>query len=243
MAVFAVGVRSQPSAAQIKKLFALPDAVSVTHGAGSRVWSTTYKKYVWDIPYTVKLKTEMPGIFKIIKGISSFDIVGGQYVYWRDFVSENSYEGIKNPAAPDINHALEAIDFRRFDNTFGSVIGEYESMKMAAEPKWEWHTLNSVSFNVVVVYRVIYRGGRYGDEPQYQRRPGITPVDRIEAVRRIRLYRQGPNLPWDRFGVDTRVPNADGVLVKVEKLLDRHEYPASEVEKMARMSKVPTLTQ
>ncbi len=233
---------AQPSAAQIKKLFTLPNAVSVVvHKPGNRVWSETYKKYVWNIGFTVKNKTETPGVLRIVRGYSSFDIVGGRYIYWRDFISENSYEGIKSPTVADIS---EAIKVTADVNAFGGnlVIGEYESLKMAAEPSWEWHTMNSVSFNVVGVYRVVNYGGSHGGEPQYNPPQGFKAVDKIEAGMRIRLYRQAVNQPWNNIYISDRIKSEDGMLITVKKLLERKDYTYQEIDDLPRMSKVPVLT-
>src|SRR5688572_29459757 len=106
---------AQPSEAQIKKLFTIPGAVSVdVHRPGKRVWSSTYKKYVWDLPFTVKRKTDTPGVFLIVKGISSFDIVGGQYVYWRDFITSNTYEGLANPTPADVQALIKRFGEKEF---------------------------------------------------------------------------------------------------------------------------------
>ena len=235
-------ISAQPSDAQIKKLFTLPNAVSVVvHKPGKRVWSDTYKKYVWNLGFTVKNKTETPGVFRIVRGYSSFDIVGGRYIYWRDFISENSYEGIKNPTVADINQALAAANVNDFGGN--GVIGEYESLRMAPEPSCEWHTMNSVSFNVVGVFRVVNNGGSHGDEPQYNPPQGFQAVDKIEAVMRIRLYRQAVNQPWNNIGVSDRIESKDGMLITVRKLLERKDYRYKEINNLPRMSKIPQLTQ
>lgn len=176
---------AQPSAAQIKKLFTLPNAVSVVvHKPGKRVWSEGYKKYVWDIAYTVKLKTETPGVLRIVRGISSFDIIGGRYVYWRDFVSDNSYEGIANPTAADLRALIERFGEKEFIGRRSDVIGKIESIKLAGEPKYEWHTINSVSFNVVAVYTRKGNGN-------------TAPDERGEQTTRVRLYRDDPKAEWN----------------------------------------------
>lgn len=237
-------VSAQPTAAQLKKLFTIPGAVSVVvHKPGKREWSSTYKKYVWNIWFTVKRKTDTPGVFVTVKGYSSFDIVGGKYIYWRDFISENTYDGQKNPTVSEINQALTTGDLRDF-NYNGNVIGEYETMKLSAEPDWEWHTQNSVSFNVAAVFYLTDRG-RYGSEPWYSPPTGFKAVDRVESVLRIRLYRDGANLPWRGIHVSDRIPTFAGSNTIAEriKLLERKEMPEAEFRQRAKMSKIPMLTQ
>jgi len=91
---FASAVSAQPTDAQIKKDLTGPKTVSVVLGKpGTREWSSTYKKYVWNRNFTAKLKTEDPRIFVIVKGYASYDIIGGRFAFWRTFTTSNSYEG------------------------------------------------------------------------------------------------------------------------------------------------------
>ena len=246
--VFSVGESfGQPSDAQIKKAISGPKTVSVTLGSpGTVEWSSTYKKYVWSRNFTAKVKTDEPGVFVTVKGYASYDVMGGRYVFWRTFTSANSYTGKKNPTVSEINDALESASLREFDPA-NSIIGEFESLKISADPMWEWHTPNSVSFNAVAVFTAIYRGGSYSGEPIHNHPSGMTTVDKIESILRIRLYRIDEKTPWDRVGVKrpqmSRVKNSTRESIYLEKLLERKDYPNAEVQRMARMSKVPLLKQ
>ena len=233
---------AQPTDAQLKKVLTSPRTVSVTlNGLGKIEWSSTYKKYVWSRYFTAKLRTDTAGEFLIVKGYASYDVMGGRYVFWRTFTSSNSYEGKKNVTASEINQALETAELRNF-NYNGAVIGEYETMKLAAAPDWEWHTLNSVSFNVVAVFRRDALG-RYGNEAYYSPPAGFRAVDRVEAFLRIRLYRDGAKLPWRGVHVSDSIPTSAGANTIAERirLLERKEYPEAQVKQMARMSKIPRL--
>lgn len=237
-------VYAQPSAAQLKKQLTSPRTVSITLGEpGTIEWSKTYKKYIWTRSFTARLKTDKPGEILVVKGYAAYDVMGGRYVFWRTFTSGNSYEGKKNPTVEEINQALETAKIEDF-NYNGTVIGEYESMVISAEPDWEWHTPDSVSFNVVAVFKLTDRG-RYGSESWYSPPSGFKAVDRAEAILRIRLYRDGANLPWRGVNVSTRIPTSPGANTIDEriKLLDRKEYPLNEFNQMPKMSKIPKLTQ
>lgn len=235
---------AQPSDAQLKKQLTSPKTISVTlNGAGAREWSSTYKKYVWTRYFTARLKTDTPGEILVVKGYAAYDIVGGRYVFWRTFTSGNSYEGKKNPTVEEINQALETAKLDDF-NYNGNVIGEYESMKLAAEPEWEWHTTDSVSFNVVAVYNLHNNGGRYFGEKYYRAESGFEQVNRVESVLRIRLYRDGAKLPWRGVHVSTRIPTSAGANTIDEriKLLERKEYREAQFKQMPKMSEIPKLT-
>lgn len=235
---------AQPSAAQLKALEPKTGIVSFKwHLPGKREWSSTYKKYVYSINWTAKRKTDQPGVYLTVTGYSSFDIVGGRYVYWRDFVSGNSYDGQKPPSVAEINAALQ-------NESADSVarhmqVGEWESLRLAPNPDWEWHTMNSVSFTVVAVYRVKYSGRIYGDEPQLQKPSNKEAIDRIESYLRFRLYRDSPTSPWRSVGISDQIPGADSKYTRreVKKLLGRElvDYMAS--RDLPGPTRLPVLTQ
>ncbi|HYJ87477.1 MAG TPA: hypothetical protein VEW46_15560 [Pyrinomonadaceae bacterium] len=107
---FVSAVSAQPTDAQIKKDLTGPKTVSVVLGKpGTREWSSTYKKYVWNRNFTAKLKTEDPQIFVIVKGYASYDIIGGRFVFWRTFTTSNSYEGLSNPTAADVEALIPPL--------------------------------------------------------------------------------------------------------------------------------------
>lgn len=240
----AIQIFAQPSEAQLKKVLTSPKTISVTLGdVGTVEWSKTYKKYIWTRDFTAKLKTETPGEFLIVKGYAAYDVIGRRYVFWRTFTSSNEYAGKKNPSAAEINQALENAMFSDF--TMGNVIiGEYESLRLADNPDWEWHAPNSVSFTVVVVFNAVNSGASYGDEPQYQYKQGFKAIDKIEAYRRVRIYRNSASEPWNNAGVSRNIPSLESKYRTrtVEKLLDRRVLPEAEVERMAKMSKIPLLS-
>jgi len=234
---------AQPTDAQLKKVLTSPKTASVTLGGPGRIdWSKTYKKYMWTRNFTAKLKTDAPGEFLIVKGYAAYDVMGGRYVFWRTFTSSNNYEGKKNPTVAEINQALQTAELTDF-NYNGKVIGEYESIKIAPDPDWEWHTQDSVSFNVVAIFRIHNSGGRYYGATWYKAPAGFEEIDRVEAFQRIRLYRDAGNQPWRGVHVSDRIPTSDGRIAEKIKLLESKNYPEREVSQMARMSKIPQLTQ
>ena len=178
-------VLAQPSDAEIKKQLTHAKTVSVTLGKpGTREWSSTYKKYVWNRSFTAKLRTEDPEIFVIVKGYASYDIIGGRFVFWRTFTTSNSYEGIPDPTAADVQALINRFGVEQFMGNyyFNHVIGKVESIGLSDEPKFEWHTPNSVSFNVTTIYT--------------ERTNDIGGKERIARTLRIRLYRDNPKAEW-----------------------------------------------
>lgn len=177
-------VAAQPTDAELKKQLTHAKTVSVTLGKpGTREWSSTYKKWVWNRHFTAKLKTDDADIFVIVKGYASYDIIGGRTVYWRTFTTSNSYEGIPDPSAADVQALIGKFGVEKFlGSYFDRVIGKVESIGLAAEPEFEWHTVNSVSFNFTSVYT--------------ERTNDVGGKERISRTQRVRLYRDTPKAEW-----------------------------------------------
>jgi hypothetical protein len=178
---FVSTVSAQPSDAQIRKDLTGARTVSITLGKpGTIEWSRTYKKYLWSRSFTAKLKTEEPGIFVIVKGYASYDVMSGRYVFWKTFTTSNNYEGIPDPTTADVQALIREFGVEKFMGNyyFNQVAGRVESIGLAAEPNYLWHTPNSVSFNVVAVYAEKTNG------------------QKVSRTFEIRLYRDGVKAPW-----------------------------------------------
>ncbi len=178
-------VCAQPGDAQIKKDLTGAKTVSIVLGKpGTMEWSKTYKKFVWTRSFTAKLKTDEAGVFVIVKGYASYDVMAGRYVFWRTFTTSNNYEGIPDPTAADVQALLGEFGVEKFMGNyhFTHVVGRVESIGLAAEPNYLWHTPNSVSFNVVAVYT--------------ERTNDIGGRQRVARTFEIRLYRDGVKAAW-----------------------------------------------
>ena len=182
---FVQAVSAQPTDAQIKKDLTGPKTVSISLGQPGKIeWSKTYKKYVWTRSFSAKLKTDEPDIFVIVKGYASYDVMAGRYVYWKSFTTSNSYEGIPDPTAAEIQALIGKFGLEQFMGQyhFNHVAGKVESIGLATEPKFLWHTPNSVSFNVVAVYA--------------EKTDDIGGRQKVARTFEIRLYRDSVKSPW-----------------------------------------------
>lgn len=193
------GVSAQPSAAQVKRDVSGPKTISVTvQGNGTRVWSKGYSKWVWDVPYSAKVKSEEPGVNILVEATASYDIVGGRYVYWKSFVGSNIYEGIPNPTDAEVASLLNQFGPQKvMMGDFYNAVGGVENVKLAAKPRFEWHTLNSVSFTVIATYK---------------EKVDSTTMRRISKPFRARLYRDSKTAPWKNI-LGTGELNDDEVIV------------------------------
>lgn len=204
MAAVALGIcvtaaNAQPSATQVKKDVSGPKTISVTVGGrGTRVWSKGYSKWVWDVPYSAKVKSEEPGVNILVEATASYDIVGGRFVYWKSFVGSNIYEGIPNPTETEVASLLTQFGPQKvMMGDFYNAVGGVESVKLAGKPRFEWHTLNSVSFTVIATYR---------------EKIDSTTMRRISKPFRARLYRDSKTSPWKNI-LGTGELNDDEVIV------------------------------
>ena len=189
-AFLVVGVEktsAQPSPAQIKKDISGPKTVSVTFSTPGKIeWDSAYKKYIWSRNFVAIVKTDEPGVLLKVIGIASYDVMGGRYVYWRTFTSSNSYSGIPNPTAADVQALIKQFGLKQFmgDYPYRMMIGEVERIGLATDPKFEWHTPNSVSLDVVAVYTRKGNGN-------------TAPSEHGSQTFRVRLYRDNTTAEWN----------------------------------------------
>lgn len=208
-------VAQVPSDDQLTKQLTSAKTVSVSLDRPGKVeWSSTYKKHMWTRHFTNKLKTDTPGVLVIVKGYAAYDVVGGRYTFWRTFISSNSYEGLPDPTAQDVQALIEKFGRKEFigAGSYQNGVGEIEAVRLAAEPKFEWHTPNSVSFDVAAIYR---------------EKVSYTGVEKVERIHRIRLYRDQVKQPW------LRLLSTAGE----RKVLEAKTYPEAELRRMPGPSK------
>lgn len=182
---FAAAAHAQPTDAQLRQRLTAPRTISITLGAPGKIeWSSTYRKYVWSRNFTARLRTEEPGVVLIVRGYASYDVMGGRYVFWRSFTTSNSYDGIPDPTESEIQGLVRKFEIRSFirDYYYNRIVGGIESFRLAEDPKYEWHTPNSVSFNMVAVYTIEPVG------------PGTN--QRGAQGFRVRLYRDNTRSEW-----------------------------------------------
>ena len=180
---------AQPSPAQIKKDISGSKTVSVTFNSPGKIeWDSAYKKYIWSRYFTATVKTDEPGVLLKVVGFAAYDVMGGRYVYWRTFTSSNSYSGIPNPTASDVQSLIKQFGVKKFmgEYPYRMMIGEVEKIGLATDPKFEWHTPNSVSLDVVAVYTRKGNGN-------------TAPSEHGSHTFRVRLYRENTKGPWNNL--------------------------------------------
>ncbi len=177
-------VKAQPTDAQIIKDLTAPRTVQVTLGKPGKVeWFKTYSKWAWSRNFTSKLKTDDPEVFVIVKGYIVYDTMAGKYVKWRTFTTSNSYEGIPDPTAADVDALISRFGVPKILDSYNDrVIGKVESIGLATEPEYEWHAPTSVSLNITAVYT--------------ERTNDVGGKQRLARTFRVRFYRDTVKSDW-----------------------------------------------
>jgi hypothetical protein len=252
LASFAYVLQAQtvPSEAQIKADVMNPGVIEIIFRGGGSFDKFVENGAVVNEYYraiTVRRKTDKPGVTVDVIGDVVYRLIGSKYVYRTMRLSGNTYSGLKNPTAAEIDTALATADFSQLDNGH-NILAEIESLKISPDPMWVWESQTSVSVNLIAVFKCKYSGGSYvtGEQP-HQTVPGMVTVDHVESLLRVRMYRKGENLPWDgvmvrRYGKSVTVPNSKHEQIRPEKLLDRKEIPLADFNRMPKATKFPVIS-
>jgi hypothetical protein len=244
--------QTPPTEARIKKDLMNPGVIEIIiRGKGSFEKFVTNGAVVNEYyrSVTVRRKTDKPGITLDVLGDVVYRLIGGRWVYRTMRLAGNTYGGIKNPTVAELNKLVEKMQLKDIHNLWEyHFIGEIESIKIYSYPKWEWHTPNSVSFNVVMVHSMIYSGGSYNGEPQESASPDVF-VDRVERIQRWRIYRDDEKQPWKsatatEFGnISSMMRDENNNSIPRLKLLGRKKMSSKQADNMPRPTKIPFITE
>jgi hypothetical protein len=177
---------TQPSAAQVKS-----DAVGngggvisfkFTKSTGTRQWNSSAGNWEYVRGVQIKRKSDYPGINMIVDEDVVYQYVGnGGYSFWKVRVLSNSYEGIPNPTAKEVNDFISK-DWTNFYGYYYTVITKLWHQPMLADnPEWVWHDINSVEFRMKMKFDYIIRA---------------KGIETLECIWKVRLYRDDPKASW-----------------------------------------------
>ncbi len=244
--------QTPPSEAQIKKDLMNPGVIAIIiRGKGSFEKFVTNGAVVNEYyrSVTVRRKTDKPGVTLDVLGDVVYRLIGGRWVFRKFRLGANQYGGITNPTVAELNKLVEKMELRDVHNQWEYYfVGEIESLKISAFPRWEWHTPNSVSFNVVMVHSMIYNGGSYNGEASESASPDVF-VDRVERIQRWRIYRDDEKQPWksatatDFGNIGELMRDENNKSIPKMKLLGRKKVSRAQADKMPSPTKVPLFTE
>ena len=222
-----ISVMAQPSEAKVKS-----DAVGngggvisfkFTKGTGTRQWNSSTGNWEYVRGVQIKRKSDYPGINMIVDEDVVYQYVGnGGYSFWKVRVLSNSYEGIPNPTAREVNDFISK-DWEKFYAFYYSTIVKlwYQPM-LADNPEWVWHDINSVEFKMKLKFDHIIR---------------LKGIETVETVWKVRLYRDAPKTPWKNLFAVRSNEATDS------KILDMKTYTVQQMEDFDKQTLAYTMAE
>jgi len=190
---------AQPSDAKITKDLTSPGVLSIKLlGTGSRVWSKTFLQYFWERGAVLVRNAglaEYPNVKVEIGGTATYSIVGGNFAFKKFYVAYNTYHGMPNPNSKEILDLLNTDRGKFLGHYYNSIVGDIKPIALAADPKWEWHTPNSVSFLVTT---------------GFDAKVDNTTLEKKAVAYEVRLYRDKIKGPWLSFFSQTKSETSQG---------------------------------
>lgn len=243
--VFGISAYGQtpPSEAQTRKDVMNPGVIQIImRGQGSFTKFVENRAVVNEYyrSITVRRKTDKPGVTVDVIGDVVYRLIGGRWVFRKMRLAGNTYGGIKNPTVAELNKLVVTLKPNDVDNSWQEFIGEIESIKIYSFPRWEWHTPNSVSFNIVMIHSQVLHGGVTWED---------VVVARVERIQRWRIYRDGDGQPWKSMtwtkagGKGDLMRDENDELIDMFKLLESKKMTRKQSDKMPRPTKVPLFTE
>jgi len=200
-----ITVFAQPSDAEIRKQLtnAGTKSIKFSKSTGTRQWNSDIGNWEWVRGVEVIRKSDYPGIDLVVVGDVVYQYTGvGKYSYWKFRTISNQYLGIPNPTAGEIKNFL-GKDWQKFYGFyFRKIIKEHSEPALADDPKWFWHTPNSVEFKMKLKFDHII---------------SYTEVETVETIWEVRLYRDDPKGEWKNFIAHRSQDASDSKVTGVKK--------------------------
>ena len=239
-----------PSEDDIRRDLAAPGVVDIVfRGKGTLeriaengVWIDEYKRSV-----TVRRAGDRPGVVVEVIGDVVYRPTGDRFVFQRMRLAGNRLTGLEPPDVAAIDRLIATLKPHDIDTLAPLIVGEIESIRLADDPRWEWHSPKSVSFEVVQKYTARHPGGAYPGSYVELTKPGEVFLDRVERIERWRIYRDAEDGPWLRLSASghrsaTLIPRKGAPSEPAMRLVSRRVVTEREFQAMPRASRVPLLS-
>lgn len=188
----------QPSAAivqaDVKKDLG-PNCIAV-NVLGSGSTSTEYVdggySSFYRVSLNVKMKTDMPGVTKLLKGAAKYGFAGGNKYFYKQYAPGTSeYIGLPAPDTAKIRALILSMPDYGLGGSSSAII-DVVSFSFQSSPPPLWHSLESVSVTAEMIYT---------------RKDNNTTIETVKQPYELRLYRKTATDPWDKMAWLT--PNSD----------------------------------
>lgn len=204
---------AQPSDSQIKSKVLSTGAKTVSFYGTGKVHNTlTETYYIRSLEAT--FSTDYPGVTRRTSYEYKYVKTGGSWNFDRTFTVQSLYDGIDNPTEDEIL-AIINTDMPKFlGGSYYDIVGDVESIKLAEEPHWLWHTVKSVEMDLETVY---------------SKKMSSTEVSKVKQVYSVRLYADDFKQPWNKF-----ISSKKGY----PEILSTKTYTAEEIRNMKTMQDI-----
>lgn len=158
-----------PSDAEITDLLKEKGAIEVRFTSDEGTVHTTPTEKWYERTAESKWKTDVDNVYRWERSDYRYDFVGDKWVYNRSYFGSGWYDGVPNPTEEEIVKILH-------DSRAGYQGAYFEKpvFKLAEDPKFNWHTFNSVEFMV---------------EAKYYKKLSYTEFQKVKAAFPVRLYK------------------------------------------------------
>ncbi len=244
------GAQALPSEDDIRRDLAAPGVIEIVfRGRGTverivenGVWTDEYKRSV-----TVRRAGDRPGVTLDVIGDVVYRPAGDRWAFQRMRLAGNVLGGLPPPDRAGIDRLLATLKPHDIDTMFSAMVGEIESIRLADDPRWEWHSPKSVTFEVVQVYTTRHNGGPYVGGILEIPRPGEVFIDRVERLERWRIYRDVEGGPWLRLSAsghrsNTMIPRKNAPSQPAMRLIERKILSERDYAALPRPTRLPPLS-
>lgn len=211
---------AQPSDEEVRKRSMQAGAMETRFTSEKGTVHTTLTEKWYMRTVESKWETNYPEIKRWERNEYRYDYKGGAWVYTRTYQNSSWYDGIPNPSEAEIVALLEKSQVG-----YQGAVLQKPVFRLAADPKWNWHTFNRVECMV---------------EVELYEKVNYTNVARKKIIFPINLYRDTgggvhdgnstvyfKNAPWLPIYMPV-ISSSYGS----ETILDTKEYTNEEAEQI-----------
>lgn len=211
---------AQPSDAEVKQRAISVGAIETRFTSAKGTVHTTLTEKWYIRTMESKWKTDFADIKRWERTEYRYNFVGGKWVFAKSSLNSSWFEGIPNPTEEEI---IAILQRSKVGNQ--NAVLEKPIFQLAADPKWNWHTVNSVEFMVEAIF---YEKTTY------------TEVTKKKVTMPIRFYKDTGNGQHDPnkkvyikepLWMDVHSPTISSSYGSQE-ILETKEYSSNEADKI-----------
>lgn len=174
------------------------------------------------VSVNVKLKTELPGVTKLLKGAAKYGYNGSGYFYKQYAPGSTEYLGLPKPDTAAIRSFILSLSDYGLEG-YASVILDVKSINFNSSLPPIWHSLESVSIPAEMVYTS---------------KANNTTIETFRHPFALRLYRSTASGPWISAGWGSTQWDADKRLKEMINTEKMGEYTVSQLTSVKQRAEI-----